>query len=470
METHAPTWRLLLIPITFALVCVALLIFTWHWFGGSLPFQAAGYRVSLSFPDATGLVDGSDVQIAGVDVGKVVSVRRVRSTTSVTIELANQYAPLHTAATAIARTKTLLGEGYVEITPGPRSQPAIPDNGALSADHVIPAQRLDDVLSTFTPATRASLQSLFAGLATALHGRGQQLNDTLGAAAPLTSSMDDVLNLLDGQRGDLRQLLSSSAVVLNSLGSRAGALQALVTAGDRALAATAARNQQLTATVNALPPFLTQLRRTDGTLTAATADLSGAVAQVRAVAPLLAPALSQINADAPEFRSLFRSLPSVIAAGRAGLPALTPISQAAAGAFTTLYPAARNLIPVLQLLAAIRDEAAGVFANISSVTNGTFVGPQGRILAYGGGIPDVWNETLAGWVRRLPTNRLNPYPKPGALLSIASGGLKAYDCRNLSNPLLLPPTGTGVPPCIVQGPWSFDGRSAYFPDLLPAPP
>jgi phospholipid/cholesterol/gamma-HCH transport system substrate-binding protein len=470
METHAPTWRRLLMPLTFALVCVALLIFTWHSFGGGLPFQAAGYRVSLTFPDATGLVDGSDVQIAGVDVGRVVSVRRVGNSTGVTIELDSQYAPLHTAATAIARTKTLLGEGYVQLTPGPRSAAAIPDNGALPADHVIPAQRLDDVLGTFTPTTRAQLRSLFAGLAGALRGRGQQLNDTLGSAAPLTSSMDDVLTILDGQRTDLRQLLASSAVVLGSLGTHEGALQALVTAGDDAFAATADRNHQLTATVKGLPPFLTELRRTDGTLTAASGDLNGAVAQVRSIAPLVTPALRQIDTDAPTFRSLFRSLPSVITAGRAGLPALTPISEAAGSAFESVYPATRNLIPVLQLLDAIRDEAAGVFANISSVTNGTFVGPQGRILAYGGGIPDVWNETLAGWVKRLPTNRMNPYPEPGELNSIATGGLKAFDCRNLSNPLLLPPTGTGVPACVVQGPWTFDGVSAYFPDLKLSPP
>jgi hypothetical protein len=34
---------------------------------------------------------------------------------------------------------------------------------------------------------------------------------------------------------------------------------------------------------------------------------------------------------------------------------------------------------------------------------------------------------------------------------------------------VLPPFG-GAPPCVEQGPWTYDGFKRYYPHLLPAPP
>jgi hypothetical protein len=78
---------------------------------------------------------------------------------------------------------------------------------------------------------------------------------------------------------------------------------------------------------------------------------------------------------------------------------------------------------------------------------------------------------MAGWVRRLPTNVQNPYIKPGGLLDLAKLGYdKAFDCRNIHNTLWLPPTGTGAPPCVLQGAWEFNGKKAFYPRLTLAPP
>ena len=88
-------------------------------FGGSLPFAPQAYRVTIPLTQAANLVAGSGVQIAGVKIGKVVAVNRTGNTASATIELQSRFAPLRSGATAIARTKTLLGEGYLELAPGP---------------------------------------------------------------------------------------------------------------------------------------------------------------------------------------------------------------------------------------------------------------------------------------------------------------------------------------------------------------
>ncbi|MCW3066793.1 MAG: hypothetical protein JWN32_3965, partial [Solirubrobacterales bacterium] len=465
METRIPHWRSLILPAGFALACVVLTLVVYHVFGGALPLEAQGYRVSIPLPQAANLVPGSGVQIAGVKVGKVVSVRRDGSAARATVELQSRFAPLRSGATAIARTKTLLGEGYIELAPGSRRAPAIPDGGRLAASRVRSSVQLDEFLSTFDVGTRTRLRQLFAGLSGALAGRGRQLNDALGNTAPFTGSLGSVLGAVDAQRSDLRRLIQSSGTVLQAVGERQGVLRAAVTAGNDVLDTTARRDRELAATVHAMPAFLRQLHATSDTLAAASPDLDRAVASLLPIAPLVAPALAQIRTAAPEFRGLFRELPATLAAGRQGLPALGRIVAAARAGFRQFHPTARELIPFMQLFGA-DNRVIDILANVAAVSNGTFVGPGGTVVGYATGLPTVWNETISGWKKKLPTNRQNPYPKPpdGLLDTGRIGVLKAYDCRNTGNILYLPPIG-GAPPCALQGPWSFNGKTAYYPRL-----
>ncbi len=456
----------------FALACVVLMIITYVSFGGQLPFAPAGYRFELPLPDAGNLVQGEDVDIAGAKIGSVVGVHRAGNHALATIELQSRYAPIHAGATAILRTRTLLGEAYVELAPGPQSAPTVPDGGRLAATHVRPTVTLDQFLEAFAPSDRQRMRQLFAGLSNALAGQGVSLNDSLGYAAPVAGNLGAVLTTLNGETTQLQQLFASSGTVLSALGQRQGDLQAAVTAGNQVLDATAQRNQQLAATVRALPPFLDQLRSTSQTITADSGDLNRAIAALLPIAPLIVPAVKQINTYVPEFRALFRDLPATIAAGKLGLPSLTHILSAIPVAFRELYPTSRQLIPLLQLLATYREESViAPFSNAASAVNGKMVGPGGKIASYTDGALYLSNETLVGWVKRLPSNRSNPYPTPdGDALLGQQGFLDSYDCRNVNNIDYLPPLGTGVPPCKTQGPWDYRGTTAYYPRLQPAPP
>jgi phospholipid/cholesterol/gamma-HCH transport system substrate-binding protein len=458
------------LPAAFALGCIVLTIVAYYVFGGALPFAPAGYRVTIPLPEATNLVAGSGVEIAGVKVGKIVAIDRRGNTAAATIEMQSEFAPLRSGATAIARTKTLLGEGYIELAPGPRQAPPVPDGGQLAASHVRRQVDLDQFISTFDPATRARMQQLFVGMARAFDGRSQALNDSLGNAAPFTASLNTVLSTVNGQSQDVQQVISRSADVLGAVGQRAGAVQAAVDAGNQVLSTTARRSRAVAETVSALAPFLTQLHSTADDVTAASPQLNAAVDALLPAAPLLKPALESIDTAAPQFRGLFEQLPSTLSAGRSGLPALTAIIHATRPALAQFYPVARQLIPFMQLFDANSD-IINILANVGSVSSSSYVGPGGLIVGTASGIVSLWNETISGWAKKLPTNRNNPYPKPpDSLLETGQQGvLDAYDCRNIHNPLWLPPTGP-VPPCILQGPWTFDGKSAYYPRLQEAGP
>jgi phospholipid/cholesterol/gamma-HCH transport system substrate-binding protein len=295
-------------------------------------------------------------------------------------------------------------------------------------------------------------------------------SDALGYAAPVAGEYKSVLDALAGQVPSVERLIADTGTVLSALGTREGQIESFVRAGDAALTTTARSERGLGATIAALPPFLAQLRASSTVAAAASGELGAATASLAAATPQLVPALQAIDGATPVFTRLFNHLPGVLAAGETGLPKLDAILNAARPALPQAFPAARQLIPVLQLLSVDRNSVVGALANAAQINNGVLDAPGLGAVHYASGAVTVWNETVGGWLHKLPTNRSNPYPAPDSELNIAHGGLRAYDCRNTGNPLYLPPTGAGGPPCLLQGPWTFNGKTAYYPRLQQAPP
>ena len=103
----------------------ALLLFLWIAFGGPIPLKPEGYRVQVPFNEATQLAVESDVRISGVSVGKVKEIELDDAGSAVaTLEIDSEFAPIPEDSQAILRQKTLLGETYVELTPGSPGNPA----------------------------------------------------------------------------------------------------------------------------------------------------------------------------------------------------------------------------------------------------------------------------------------------------------------------------------------------------------
>lgn len=81
-----------------------------------------GYRVWCIFHDATGLVDKSRVQIAGLNIGEIVDRRLEGSFAKITIRVIPN-TQLWSNATVFKKTASLLGEFYLEIDPGSSESP-----------------------------------------------------------------------------------------------------------------------------------------------------------------------------------------------------------------------------------------------------------------------------------------------------------------------------------------------------------
>ena len=108
-----------------------------------------GYQFRIEFPNATQLAQEADVRISGVPVGKVKTITPKNGETEATIQLDPKFAPIPKDAKAILRQKTLLGETYVELTPGHPDSPKVPEGGMLAVTQVAPSVQLDEIFRTF---------------------------------------------------------------------------------------------------------------------------------------------------------------------------------------------------------------------------------------------------------------------------------------------------------------------------------
>src|SRR2546423_5634917 len=131
MHTGSPPISRVITMVLFALSVTGLLLFLWLSFGGTIPLGAKGYRVNVSFPSAQDLATQADVRIAGVTVGKVVATQLdpKGNRTMATLQIESKYAPVRRDTRAILRTKTILGETYVQLLPGAPNAPPIADGG-----------------------------------------------------------------------------------------------------------------------------------------------------------------------------------------------------------------------------------------------------------------------------------------------------------------------------------------------------
>jgi phospholipid/cholesterol/gamma-HCH transport system substrate-binding protein len=93
------------------------------WFGGR------GYTVVADFPSVGGLKEGATVEIAGVEIGRVESIRLADYQARVVIRL-NSDVQLQEDAIASIKTKGLIGEKFIRISPG-ASEKLIKPNGRI---------------------------------------------------------------------------------------------------------------------------------------------------------------------------------------------------------------------------------------------------------------------------------------------------------------------------------------------------
>src|SRR3954451_3778167 len=350
MQKTAPTFGRLLTMVIFALSCFGLLLFLWLSFGGSIPLKPKGYRFDVAFREATQLGPEADVRISGVSVGKVrVKKRDPRSNrTLATIEIDRKYAPIPSDTRAILRQKTLLGETYVELSPGTARAPKLKEGARLANSRVQGTVEFDEILNTFDAPTRRAFRVWQQQMGDAVGSTGRQLNDAVGQLPVFLDRGTDLLQVLDTDRAALKRLVKNTGVVFGALTQREDQLHNLIVNTGDVFHTTARHQENLARTFSILPTFLDESRATFRRTQRFAAHARPVVQLLREPTRKLAPTVSDLRRLSPDLTRTFEGVKRLIPVSATGLPALGDTLRGLRPFFSSMGPFLSELNPVFE--------------------------------------------------------------------------------------------------------------------------
>ena len=159
--------------------------------GGTTPYRAL-------FTDATGLMKGDDVRIAGVRVGEIDKVAVTesggRSLAEVTFTV-DADRPVAVSTKAQIRYRNLVGQRFIALSEGAGSSRRLTENGTIPLRQTQPALDLTVLFNGFKPLFAAlnpeDVNSFAMEVIKTLQGEAGNVNSLLGHTASLTSTLAD---------------------------------------------------------------------------------------------------------------------------------------------------------------------------------------------------------------------------------------------------------------------------------------
>jgi ABC-type transporter Mla subunit MlaD len=440
MSKRAPSTTQLLVITVFALACFGILLFLWVTFGGPTPFKAKSYQVTVPFTEASQLAEQSDVRISGVDVGKVESIELGPNghESVALLNIDDKYAPLPTGTRAMLRTKTLLGETYVELTPGSKEEPPLQDGDELPAAQVAESVQLDEIFQAFDPETRRAFQTWMQEAAVAIEGQGQNLSYAIGNFQPTFKEFEGLFRVLNSQKQAVSKLFSNGARTFDALRGREGELANLIRSSNELFKTTASRNKDIEAIFRAFPTFEDEGRLTVDRLQGFATNADPLSKQLVPVAEQLSPTLIKFGELAPEAKKLFEALPAVEREAPTGFPALRKLFR---DQFPPLLRAAdpfvRNLNPIVTGLGLYKNEVTAFFGNLAAATNAelTEETTAGQKIHYVRALGPINPESIASYPSRLALNRNSAYSPPEWAAELLHG-LTSFNTANCPSGLV----------------------------------
>src|SRR5215210_2564806 len=472
MIKQTPSIGRIIAMVAFTLSVFAILIFLWLAFGGSVPLQPEGYRFTVHMQEAATLAEEADVRMAGVNVGKVKTkeLDAGGASTTVEIQLDSAYAPIPKDTRATLRAKTLLGETYVELTPGNRSAGMLADGGRLKNGQVQPTVELDEIFTAFDPDTRQAFRDWVKELSGAIKGgRGQDLNDAFGNFEGFAVDGAKLMTVLDEQNVAVHRLVRNTGQVFGALNERRGALRELILNSKRTFEATASRDEALAETFAIFPTFLDESKATMARLEDFSRATHPLVNDLKAPADDLGPTVRDLGDLAPDLERLFRDLGPLIRASRTGVPALEKTLREAeplAEALHTFFP---ELNPILSYLNFHQTTVAAFITNGGADLAADYgTGQRGQaqmgIIEGRSFEPYKYGDNPPDWARG------NAYLHPNTLMrAIKLGTIESFKCPagEVRHPVDALKPGESHEakraPCFELPPSLYDGKIFAYP-------
>ena len=229
-QTAGDSIRLIIFVIVTSLATGLLAITIGNFtFGGKSTYKAV-------FSDATGVVKGDDIRIAGVKIGSVKGVEIFNDTQAIVEFEVLDETKLSRSTEATIRYRNLVGQRYIALTEGGGSGETLSENGTIPVSNTEPALDLTVLFNGFKP--------LFAAM----------------TAADVNKLAYELIQVFQGEGGTLEGLLQRTASVTNTLASRDELISDLITNLNDALVVIGNRDQELSELLIQFRRFMTGLK------------------------------------------------------------------------------------------------------------------------------------------------------------------------------------------------------------------
>ena len=201
---------------------------------GNITFESSRtYRAIFS--DATGVVKGDDIRVAGVKVGSVKNVEIVDRTRARVTFTVRKATAVTRSSTATIRYRNLVGQRYIALTQGVGDTSRLPDKDTIPLSRTQPALDLTTLFNGFKP--------LFAAL----------------SPADINKLSYEMIQVFQGEGGNLEALLRSTGSVTQTLADRDQLIGDVITNLNVVLTTIGDRDQQLSDLIVQLRSFMAGL-------------------------------------------------------------------------------------------------------------------------------------------------------------------------------------------------------------------
>jgi virulence factor Mce-like protein len=269
--------------------------------------DAHTYKIEMY--NAFGIVEGSQVRVAGVNAGTVEELDINEDKRALlTVELTGEMGTLGEDTECSSEPQSLIAEYFIDCEP---AGPPLPENGTIPASQVSQTVQQDLVNNTLREPFKRRLQLLINEFGTALAGNPEALNEAIRLGAPALTELRKVTKILASQNRIIRDLNADSDQVIGRLTERSEDVVRFVQEARDTAEASAARRADLSRDFEILDDFL--------------AELDPTLADLEALARQQTPLLTDLRAAAPGLNTLATGLQPF---NRAGDESLTSLGDA----------------------------------------------------------------------------------------------------------------------------------------------
>ncbi len=275
------------------------------------------YVVYTEFQNASQLVRGNEVRVAGAQIGSVEDIELTdNGGARVKLRIKEKgYTPLREGTRAVIRLASLSGVAnrYVDLQlAGTGGRDEIDDGGTIRATETTSAVDLDQLISTFDRDAREDLQGVIRGFGTQYAGKSREANRGWLYLNPQLAATSRLFEELTYDTPALERFILSSEDLVTTLAGRKEDLSGLVNELANFTGDLAAKRRELSDAISQLPPFMRRANTTFVNLRAALDDLRPLVEESKPVARRLRPFFAELRTLAQGARPTIQDLSKLV--------------------------------------------------------------------------------------------------------------------------------------------------------------